>query len=210
MICAQYKADNMCHRQIPFVAIMFATLLSVAEEGSAGVWALEEPASFAKRAPIIVTGKIVKIDVAKAQVRERDQLRFLDCAHIRVDNVHKNALSDFEISEKTTIAAFMHSVNTTVPGSMKNDGSRIDYSTSADLRYEVGTKAIWQLFLKKDGRFYINCHPQQRQPLDKKDSLRKAGVFRKPLRRTTKADWISQDKSEQQSEDLPVLRKFQE
>ena len=169
-------------------------LASVVHVGSAGVWKVYKPSSVAQHAPIIVSGKIVKIDVAAAETREGDQLRFLDRAHIRIDRVHKIALSDFD-SKPTTITAFMHSVDKTVPGSETKDGSKVCYSTSMDLRYEVETEAVWLLFLKENGRFYINCHPQQHQPLDKEEDFLKTGVFRVQDQLTTKADWVRQGRS---------------
>lgn len=147
----------------------------------------------ASKAPIIVIGEIVAIDRAKAQTREGQTPRYLDGARIKVVKIYKNALSDVAVREQSEITAFMHSTNTAIPGSDK-DGKRSRYSKSTDLNYEMGTRAVWFIFLNEDGKLTINSHPQQCLVL-KKDAKPPVLSFGTTERRISKKEWAMQGRS---------------
>jgi hypothetical protein len=48
---------------------------------------------------------------------------------------------------------------------------------STDLRYKIGTRAIWMLQFGKDGAWHVNLHPVQQQPIEKEAELAKKGAF---------------------------------
>jgi hypothetical protein len=117
------------------------------------------PSSVAVDCPVIVTGEIVKIDrlAAKAPARfDRKTLRLLDVAHIRISQVNKNLLTGVSTKIGQTITARMHPEKGLRAAGM---------TTSLDLHYTIGTKALWMLYLREDGHFYINRRPEQRQPV---------------------------------------------
>src|ERR1043166_1507464 len=132
--------------------------------------------SVAGTVPIIVQGEIVKIDVAKGELHEHKTRRYADLAHIRIDKVYKNSLSDTKVEVKGEVTAWMHSVNQGMPGADKGD-EKVAMSVSTDIAYKVGRKGIWFVFLAQDGKFYINRHPQQLHPIDKDADLEKAGIL---------------------------------
>jgi hypothetical protein len=142
-------------------------VLLLAQYCAAGCWVNYPQSVIGSRAPIIVVGEIVAIDTATAQGKERDVLRYLDAAKIKVEKVYKNALKDVTVAEKGELTVFMHSTNQSVPGSEPKEGQRLRFEKSTDLSYKVGTRAVWFLFLQSDGKFYINRHPQQCLPLEK-------------------------------------------
>src|SRR5215217_7383093 len=80
-------------------------LLAALQQGvTGGVWSEYEPRHVGECAPLILRGKIVKVEVAKAQCREGKQLRYLDVAHIEIEKVYKNDLSDTEAKAGGTFA----------------------------------------------------------------------------------------------------------
>ncbi len=137
-------------------AILPALLLACSARALWALWAAQEPSGVAGECPVIVTGEIVKIDEAAAtgrdiSLRDLSGDRTLDVAHIRISEVHLNVLISVETAVGGEILARMHSLK---------DKIRI----SLDVRYDVGTKALWMLYLGDDGSFYINYRPEQKQP----------------------------------------------
>ena len=136
------------------MAVLAGAAISLAGADVRGSWAGLDPAGFAHGCPVIVSGEIVRIDEAatKAAGRVGGRARVLDVAHIRIAAVHRNVLTDVEAKVGGTIPARMNSKRDTI-------------ATSIDLRYPVGTKALWLLVLREDGHLYLNRHPVQRQPV---------------------------------------------
>src|SRR5262245_61840171 len=98
-------------------ALLGCLLLALQQGVTAGVWSEYEPRHVGACAPIVLRGKIVKVEVAKAQCREGRTRRYLDVAHIEVEKVFKNELSDVEAKVGGKFAVHMHSEDKTVPGS---------------------------------------------------------------------------------------------
>ncbi len=109
-------------------------------------WMALDPSSVADTCPVVVTGEIVKVAEAAAEAGGR----VLDVARIRIAEVRKNLIVETDAKPGELIEARMHS---------RKDKIR----TSNDLRYPVGTKAMWMLYLGEDGAFYINRRPEQCQ-----------------------------------------------
>ncbi len=160
-----------------------------------GCWKLYDQRSITRLAPIIVLGEIVQIDVARAQERTSKPPRYLDKAHIKIEKVYKNQLTDVKVAEKGEILALMHSSNATVPGSETPNGSALSYRVSTDLRYPVGTRAVWFLFLQSDGEFHINCHPQQCLIPKPGEPWPTGEAYRTIDRPLSRKEWVSQDRS---------------
>jgi hypothetical protein len=177
------------------IACAAPLLLLLAAGRTDGCWKAVTQSSIARRAPIIVLGEIVAVDVAAAQTTEGGRKRYLDGARIRVDKVYKNDLTDVQVAPKGEITAFMHSINKAVPGSQKKDGTVLHVVTSTDLRYKAGTRAVWFVFVQPDGRLVIHCHPQQCLPLKMGDAPPRDGAFAGAREKTTRAEWARQDRS---------------
>jgi hypothetical protein len=142
-------------------------VLLLSPDIEAGCWESYPQSVIANSAPIIVLGEITAIDTAKAEGKDREKLRYLDGARIKVERVCKNALSDLPVERESEILVWMHSTNLTIPGSETKEGQHLQYQTSTDIRYKMGARGIWFLFLKADGKLYINVHPQQCIALEK-------------------------------------------
>jgi hypothetical protein len=185
-------------RQRIALCLCGVTLLALALSPTlvSSCWNLLSQSSIASAAPIIVSGEIIKIDVAKDQFVQHKTARFLDVAHIRIDKVYKNVLTDVNVAPLGQITALMHSSDYSVPGSEQPNGTKLSVLTSTDITYKKGTKAVWFLFLHKDGKFYINDHPQQcvRPDLDKQPNQPVPLGFVGPT--WTKAAWASEDRSQ--------------
>ena len=145
--------------------------LLVADVCHAWIWDARDPAHVARNAPVIVTGEIVSIDVADPGTR------VFDVAHIKISRVHKNLLSGVQVKTGKEI-------NVRMVG--KNCRTRI----STDLRYPVGTKALWLIFLEKDGHFYISKRPEQRLPVATLEKFYLRGVLRVRRGPYTKLQWL--------------------
>jgi hypothetical protein len=117
-----------------------------------------DPASFARRCPIIVTGTIARIDEDDS-ASDRPE----DTAHIWISAVHKDMLLDHPLQRGGVILAKMSSARR--------------HTRSTDLSYPLETKAVWLLELRPDGTFCINTNPVQCQPVEKEAELRRDGVF---------------------------------
>src|SRR3954468_13544293 len=98
-------------------------------------WMAVDPAVFARGCPVIVRGPIVAIDDGPAGRDRAD-----DVAHVRVDEVVRNDLTDVPLKAGDRLAVRMVSAR-----------SRVREST--DLRYPVGTEAIWLVVLTARGEF---------------------------------------------------------
>lgn len=109
--------------------------------------------------PVILVGKIEKITPA-----EQPESR-LDTAHIRVWEVLKNELKDYEIK-----------TGQTVPLSMPAANSKIMVST--DLNYKKGTEGVWILEFK-DNAFWAT-YPKDYQPMRQKGRI--VQIIRRHLR----------------------------
>ncbi|KPK98344.1 MAG: hypothetical protein AMK75_07065 [Planctomycetes bacterium SM23_65] len=128
------------------------------------LWASQDPLSVASVCPVIVTGEIVGIDEAAASapdfhVPDRTPERVLDVAHIRVAEVHRNLLIGVETRVGGEVLARMDSRKAPLRGSL-------------DLRHDLGTKALWMLYLGDDGKFYINYRPEQKRPVGSDDKVK--------------------------------------
>jgi hypothetical protein len=180
-----------------FCAVGLAGLLGFASALPGSCWQMYHQSHIANNAPIIVRGEIVKIDVAAGQIHEHKKRRLLDLAHIKVEKVYKNVLSDVKLAPLGQIAAFMHSIDKSIPGTETPKGEKLAMSISTDLDYKQGTRGIWFIFLKEDGKFYINCHPQQLCPIAQEEELEKKGVLSGPAGESwSKAAWASQNPSQ--------------
>lgn len=171
-------------------------LLLAAQTLTASCWTGYPQSVIGCRAPIIVLGEIVAIDTATAEGVERDTRRYFDGARIKVEKIYKNALKDVTVAEKEEITAFMHSTNQATPGIKLKPGYQVVHQCSTDIKYKVGTRGVWFLFLKDDGKFYINRHPQQRLPLEKGDKAPDTVPLGAIGETYSKKEWAKKDKSE--------------
>lgn len=186
-----------------YVATSAALLFMVgsAWQGAASCFIGYDQSFIAAKAPIIVSGELVAIDPAKTQAREGKTLRYLDGARIKVQRIHKNVLADIEVRERGEITAFMHSTNTAIPGS--DSGSKqLLYSKSTDLSYQIGTKAVWFIFLDQDGRLIINRHPQQCLIFMKDRAPPVPVAFGITERTFSKDEWVKQGRSQLRAEGI--------
>ena len=137
-----------------------------------------DPSAVAGQCPVIVSGEIAEIREAAAKAGGR----VLDVARIRITAVHKQLLRGVDAKVGGLLEARMHSRKDKV-------------AESTDLRYPVGTKALWMLYLGDDGAFRINWRPEQcqREPDARKriqlSPVDYAGAI-------TPAEWIAARKEE--------------
>jgi hypothetical protein len=167
-------------------------VLAMAVRSPASSWQNYPQSVIGSHAPIIVLGEIVAVDVAKGQEKELGTLRFLDRATIRVERVYKNALSDLAVKDE--IGAYMHSTDMSVPGSSRK-GEVQRYSTSRDLRYRVGTRGVWFLFLTPEGNLVIHRHPQQLLPLEKGAKAPETVALGTVGETFSRKEWMTKDRS---------------
>ena len=104
-----------------------------------------------QESPVVVVGKITKIDVGKSSERA------VDTAHIQVERVLKNGF----------------------PASIKSDGevllvmpgkSRQAHS-SIDITYSLGQRGVWILESKDNGKTFAATYPKDFQPLSKEKEI---------------------------------------
>jgi hypothetical protein len=146
------------------LALAFLCILS---GRSQACWRAIPPGELVRRSPVIVTGTIVRIDPGAAG-REWGG----DVAHVRIDVVHRNALNDVTVEPGGTLL---------VCTSTENTGLTIE------LRYPVGTRAVWFAWVDEDGSLSIDHHPSQHQPIDPRQALpRQVDDVR-----YSRADWYS-------------------
>lgn len=124
--------------------LTFLALMTAVPHRVGASWAAMDPSALAAQCPVIVSGEIVEIREAAAKAGGR----VLDVARIRITAVHKQLLRGVEAEVGGLIEARMHSRKDTI-------------AESIDLRYPVGTKATWLLYLGDDRAFRINWRPEQ-------------------------------------------------
>jgi hypothetical protein len=137
---------------------------------NAGCWAGIDPVAFARRCPVIVRGTIVRVEPGQPMGGER----VYDTAVIAIDKVFRNALGD-EPTVKDGGAVRVLMVST-----------RNKFTVSTDLRYRIGTAGIWLIDLRPDARLHIDLRPEQRQPVEEEDRLRRRGAFQADLERVVR------------------------
>ncbi len=133
--------------------------LVLAASATLGCWTGRDPVRFGRECPVIVTGTIVDIEQSPMMGPRRE-----DLAVITVHKVHKNIVADAPLEAGSVIRARMHSSLST-------------QRVSTDLRYPIGTRAIWLIQFGRDGDWHINVHPVQMQTVDREEDLRKKGAF---------------------------------
>ncbi len=125
--------------------LTFAALAPLlAADNASACWMRMEQEAIAAKAPVVVSGKIIRIDSAAAEARGR----VLDVAHLKVSAVHKNELKDVPDKPGGVVKVRMNSAEART-------------RASTDIRYPEGTEGIWYLYLRDDGELYVNAHPQQ-------------------------------------------------
>jgi hypothetical protein len=145
--------------KLSFALLLGGLIVLLASTLSLACWKGRDPVQFGRACPVIVTGTIVDIETP-------DMLppRGEDTAVITIHKVHKNIVADQPLRVGSVVRAKMHS--------FKNQ-----LRVSTDLRYPMGTKAIWLLDFGKDGAWHINLHPVQQQPVEKEQELQQKGAF---------------------------------
>jgi hypothetical protein len=136
-------------------------------------WTAIDPALFGQGCPVIVRWPIVAVDDGPAGRDRAD-----DVAHIRVDEVVRNDLTDVPLKVGDRLAVRMVSAR-----------SRVREST--DLRCPVGAEAIWLVVLTAQGEFRVDAHPVQKQAPADREKLRLGGAGE----RKTKAEWVAGQKA---------------
>jgi hypothetical protein len=158
--------------------LLALVLVSVAPRGALALWEALDPSYVASTCPVVVTGEIVEITEGAVEAGGR----LLEVARIKVAEVRKNLLDDVDVKPGALIDARMQS---------RKGGLR-----TGDLRYPVGTKAMWMLYLDADGAFYINRRPEQCQRDEgKAKEIQLDRVVRTVVkgrsRPFTRAEWIA-------------------
>lgn len=136
---------------------LVAVLLTAAALPALGSWADVPLETVVKDSPVIVVGKIERIELPDPP--EPSDARRLDIGHIKVRKVLKNALKDFELAPGDTI-----------PLAMPSSLNKMRMST--DLYFKEGTDGVWILD-RKDGKFRAT-YPKDHQPLEKRAEVLKA------------------------------------
>ena len=196
---------SMPMRRYGLAAAALITILVLATAPANASWALIDPVHYAGRCPIIITGEIVNIDPPRVDQRQGtintaddERNRVYDVAHIKVAKVHKSVLSDVKVEVGGEFLARMHSTTDRTV-------------TSNDLKYPVGTRAIWLIYLAGDGAFYISKRPEQQQSVKAELALDRAGAFQvRAVRRTrpTSAEWAANTKKAEDAAREHVKRKL--
>jgi len=132
--------------------------------------------------PVVVAGKIEKIDLAPAPKDGESQLTY-DTGYITVSKVVKNTLEKTEIKVGDKLPLAMPSVN-----------GRI--ASSVDIRYAKGKEGIWILELKK-GKYFA-MHPAGLQPKEKERQIAAilASPTEKPKEPPLLTDQVAKDLAE--------------
>lgn len=105
--------------------------------------------------PVVVAGKITKIDVAAAPGKG-ESLKTYDTAYLTVSKVLKNTLPRERINPGARLPLAMPAANRRI-------------ATSVDLRYRKGIDGIWILEFKSN-RFWAT-YPGDRQPREKEKEI---------------------------------------
>jgi hypothetical protein len=169
-----------------------ACVLALTTWSPASCWQEYPQGVIGCHAPIIVLGEIVAVDTARGQEKELGTLRYLDRATIRVERIYKNALTDLAVKDE--VGAYMHSTDMSIPGSTRK-GELSRYTTSRDIRYRVGTRGVWFLFLTPEGTLVIHRHPQQLQPLEKGAKAPETVALGAVGVTYSRKDWMTRDRS---------------
>ena len=155
-------------------------------------WIAIEPEIYASECPIIISGTIAKTD---GLISDK-YFDGYDIAYIKIRKVFKNVLKGVDLNKGQNFSVQMSPIR-------KNIG------VSTDIRYQVGKKGIWLVYLDSKGNFHIDFHPVQFQPLKKEKELRKKGTFiteteltedgKKITKLYTIDEWIAHVKVERES-----------
>jgi hypothetical protein len=172
-------------------------LLALASPALGGCWAEIDPGAFANDCPIIIRGTIVSVKEAA-----RGQQRADDVADIKVAAIVRNELKDVGLKVGDVFPVRMISRHNTS-------------KSSIDINYPVQTEALWLVVLNTKGKFRIDQHPVQKQPVNSKVGPRviAKGIEKKkpdekeppnPLGTLTKEQWIEKqrEKAERQKRDI--------
>ncbi len=122
-------------------------------------WMAIDIVEFAQRSPLIITGKIVKVDYI-----ESDKMREYDYAYIKIDKVLKNVFKDLPLKYGDTLKVLMSPV-------------RVSGWCTTDIRYKEGRGGLWILKMYNNLEFSICSHPDQLQPRYKQRELWQAGAL---------------------------------
>jgi hypothetical protein len=161
------------------IAVLLLASGAVSSPVMASCWCSVHQSSIAGESPVIVSAEIMAVDT------EPNKSETYDMAQLRVVKIHKKSLSDLKLKLGDWIPARVHG---------KNRKELI----STDLVYEVGTKAVWYIYLDEDNKFSICRHPQQCL-LDKfaaadPPELGADGVF-------TRQEWIAEQIAQRKQEE---------
>lgn len=144
------------------VAGVMAGLVGIAATPVWACWAAVPLEKLLRDNPVVVAGKITRIDVAPAPEDGKRQ-RAYDTGYIRVSKVLKNALKKTEIKVGDELPLSMPSVNRGI-------------MVSTDIRYPKGKEGIWILELK-DGKYWAT-YPGDFQSKDKESTI--TSLLKKP------------------------------
>ncbi len=138
------------------ILFVFGAMLvfSFAEE-LFGSWADVPLEEIVQNSPVVVVGKIEKIDPAEPW---KEGMRNYDTAYITVSKVLKNTLKDTKITIEDKIPLSM-------PAIIRQGISGLALALGTDIRYRIGQEGIWILELK-DNTFWAT-YPKDYQPLKK-------------------------------------------
>jgi hypothetical protein len=132
-------------QRLAAIALLACAILAPHIPAARASWLAIEPDVFARRCPVIVTGKIISVDKG---VEHDGQL--IDVAQLKVGAIHKCLLRDAPVK-----------VGTSLPVRMDTLAKPMRRSTH--LRYPVGTDGTWLLVMTDDGGWDITRHPVQHQ-----------------------------------------------
>lgn len=133
------------------IVLVAAVALLLGPSVSIACWAAVPLEKLIADNPVIVVGKIEKVDVSPP-AKDGKQAVTGDTAHIKVEQVLKNSLAETVIT-----------VGDTIPLAMPSQNAKLMVST--DLRYGVGTDGVWILEFKDDK--YWATYPGDFRPRNK-------------------------------------------
>lgn len=135
------------------MSAVLSIVLSVSASPLFACWADVPLREILRKNPVIVIGKIIRIDVT-APEKLKDGYGH-DTAYIQVSKLLKNTLKDHPIQTGDEIPLSMPSVNNTM-------------KTSIDIRYKKGTNGIW-ILEKKKGLFWATYPKDFQKPEKEKE-----------------------------------------
>lgn len=160
--------------RISFLSLLLLLFLSVISHPCFSCFIYIEAKEFAKSCPVILSGKIVRIEVTPS-VNGASQV----IAYIKISKIHKNILKDVGLTIGEEFPVYMSAIHS-------------NYEDSTEIRYCLDTQGIWLITLDENGLFRINSHPVQYQCSQKEKELKKNKVFRVDDRKLRKEGCTSQ------------------